>query len=69
MKNQKMTIGIGICMIASALIWGATIIGCSLKLKGTGCYEDISSILSGAAGIHLIMIWGPLAGQLITELL
>lgn len=62
MTTQKKTIGIYI--IASAIIWGAALIGCSLKLKGTGCFDEISVILSGAAGIHLIAIWGPLAGQL-----
>lgn len=51
-------------IIASAIIWGAVIIGCSLKLKGMGCYDEISLILSGGAGFHLIFIWGPLAAQL-----
>jgi len=40
MDKKKQTIGIFI--IASAIIWGAVIIGCSLKLKGTGCYDEIS---------------------------
>jgi len=61
MKNLKLTIGIYI--IASALIWGAVILGCSLKLKGTGCYDEISSILIGASSIHLFFIWGPLSFQ------
>ena len=39
MTTQKKTIGIYI--IASAIIWGAALIGCSLKLKGTGCFDEI----------------------------
>lgn len=57
-KKKK---SIGIFIIASAIIWGAVMIGCSLKLKGTGCYDQISYILSAGAGIHLLFIWGPLA--------
>ncbi len=62
MNKQKFIVGYYI--IASAIIWGATILGCAYKLKGTGCYQEISYILSSAAGIHLIMIWGPLAAQM-----
>ena len=51
---------IGIFIITSALIWGAMIIGCSLKLKGTGCYSEISYILSLGFIAHLIFVWGPL---------
>lgn len=54
---------IGAFIIASAVIWGAVIIGCSLKLKGTGCFQDISLILTAGAVIHLLFIWGPLAAQ------
>ncbi len=60
---NKIKISIGLFIIASAIIWGAVIIGCSLKLKGTGCYDEISYILSAGAGIHLLLIWGPLAIQ------
>ncbi|MFC2151841.1 hypothetical protein ACFLSE_04870 [Bacteroidota bacterium] len=55
---------IGYYIIASAIIWGATIIGCSLKLKGTECYEEISYILGAGAAFHLILIWGPIATQI-----
>ncbi len=55
---------IGYFIIASAIVWGAVIIGCSFKLKGTGCYDEIRSLLAGGAGIHLLFIWGPLAAQL-----
>jgi len=47
-------------IIASALIWGAVIIGCSSKLHGTTCYDDIKFILVGGVITHLLFIWGPL---------
>ncbi len=62
MKKQMITIGASI--IGSAIIWGAAMIGCSMKLKGTDCFGEISTILGGAAGFHLIFIWGPLAAQI-----
>ncbi len=55
---------IGYFIIGSAIIWGAVLIGCALKLKGTSCYDEIYLILSGGAGIHLIFIWGPIVSQL-----
>jgi len=55
---------LGYYIIASAIIWGITIIVCALKLRGTECFNEISFILTSAAGIHLILIWGPLAAQL-----
>ena len=51
---------IGFYIIASALIWAAVIIGCSLKLQGTTCYDDIKFILVGGVITHLLFIWGPL---------
>ncbi|UCF64528.1 MAG: hypothetical protein JSW33_01485 [bacterium] len=54
---------IGYFIIVSAIIWGAVIIGCSLKLQGTECYNQISFILSIGAVSHLLFVWGPLAGQ------
>jgi len=56
---------IGYYIIASAVIWGLVIIGCSLRLKGTACYDEISTILVGGAGAHLLFIWGPLAGRIV----
>lgn len=49
-------------IIASALIWAATILGCALLLKET--FSAISLLLTSAATIHIIVIWGSLAGQL-----
>lgn len=58
-KNRS----IGMYILASAIIWGAVIIACSLKLKGTECYDEISTMLIAGAGVHLLFIWGPLAVQ------
>lgn len=54
---------IGYFIIGSAIIWGAVIIGCSLKLKGTGCYDQISTILIVGFICHLLFIWGPLVAK------
>jgi hypothetical protein len=58
--NKKL-ITVGAFVIASAVIWGAIIIGCSYALKGTECYEKIQNILAAGASSHLILIWGPLS--------
>jgi len=60
---DKMNKSIGLYILASAIIWGAVMIGCSLKLKGTACFDEITVILSTGAAFHLLFIWGPLAAQ------
>ncbi len=45
-----------ISIITSAIIWGLVIVGCSLSLKGTACYERISGILIAGAASHLIVV-------------
>ena len=59
-KKKK---SLGIFIIASAIIWGLVIIGCSWKLKGTECFDEITYILSTGFILHLIFIWGPMAAQ------
>ena len=54
---------IGYLIIASAVIWGAVIIGCALKLKGTEYYQEISPILIGGVVTHMVLIWTPLGIQ------
>ena len=49
--------------MASAIIWGAVIIGCSLVLRGTECYNEIFYILCAGAGFHFVLLSGPLAIQ------
>ncbi len=58
---------IGLYIIASAIIWGAVIMGCSLKLNGTECYDEISLILIGGVVCHLLFIWGPMGAQFKTN--
>jgi branched-subunit amino acid ABC-type transport system permease component len=63
MEKQKKTnapVLAGSIVIGSAIIWGGVIIGCSLKLKGTGCYDEISNILVAGLIAHLILIWAPI---------
>jgi len=57
-KNFKT---IGGFIIASAIIWGIVIVGCSFSLKGTESYSKIQNILVGGVLSHIILIWGPLA--------
>jgi len=52
---------IGAFIIASAIIWGAVIVGSSFALKGTECYDKIQNILIGGVLSHLILVWSPLA--------
>ena len=56
MKANKSSIN-GISIIASAIIWGLVIVGSSVSLKGTDCYEQISVILFGGAASHLIVVY------------
>lgn len=41
--------------ILNALVWGGVIIGCSLKLRGTGCYQEIQTILAAGAACSLFL--------------
>jgi len=51
-------------IMASAVIWAVVIIGCSVKLKGTSCYEEINLILIGGVLSHIFLF-----GALIKPLL
>lgn len=52
---------LGLLLIVSAFIWGLVIVGCSFKLKGTNCYDEIKYILYGGVLMHFIIIWFPMA--------
>ena len=56
MKSKKNST-YAISIITSAIVWGLVIVGCSLSLKGTDCYEDISVILFGGAASHLFVVF------------
>ena len=58
---NKKIISTGAFIIASAIVWGAVILGSSLALKGTECYDHIQNILVGGFLVHLILIWGPMS--------
>lgn len=58
MKSTRLTVG-GL-ILASAVIWGAVIVGCSFALKGTECYNEIQNILFGGVVTHFILIWLPM---------
>jgi len=51
---------IGYLIIASAIIWGAVIVGCALVLRGTPDSEPVRNILIGGVIAHLLFIWAPL---------
>lgn len=57
-KMKKTALTSGGLIIASAIIWGAVIIGCSFALKGTECYSEIQNILVGGTFAHIILIGG-----------
>ena len=52
---------LGPFIIGSALIWGLTIVGASLVLGDVESKTQALRLLSAGAGLHLILIWGPLA--------
>jgi hypothetical protein len=60
MKKQIL----GPYIIGSAIIWGLVLIGASLRMGGFENKSEVLSILGLGAGIHLILIWGPLAAAL-----
>jgi len=59
MKKRK----IGSLIIASAIVWGAVMIGCALVLKGSPYKDEVNYILIGGAAFHLLFIWTPLGNQ------
>ncbi len=63
-KKQR---SVGIYIIVSAIIWGVVMIACSLKLRGTDCYEQIYLYLILGVSTHLLFVWAPL-GALVKKL-
>lgn len=55
--NKKAWTAGGI-IIASSIIWGAVILGCSFALKGTECYSEIQNILVGGTIAHIMLLGG-----------
>lgn len=63
---EKKPFSIGWFIIASAILWGVAILTCALILKSD--YMKVQLILGGAAAVHFIVIWLPLAAKLKKEL-
>ncbi|MCF7857855.1 MAG: hypothetical protein K9N07_00820 [Candidatus Cloacimonetes bacterium] len=63
MKKGKL----GYLIIASAIIWGAVLIGCAAILKGTQYKGDINLIIIGGIIFHFLFIWAPLGNQLLKK--
>jgi hypothetical protein len=55
----------GALIIASAIIWGVVILGCSFALKGTECYGEIQNILVGGTFVHIILLGTPITMSII----
>ena len=53
---------IPLIVIVNACIWGFAIIMSSHTLSGTGAYQQIQHILSGSAGVSLVVVGGGMAG-------
>jgi hypothetical protein len=60
MKKQIL----GPYILGSAAIWGVTLIGASIMMRGAEENVQVLSLLGSAAGAHLILIWGPLAAAM-----
>ncbi len=54
---------IGYLIIASAIIWGAVMIGSALILKDTPCKEQVNRLVMFGAVFHLLFIWAPLGSM------
>jgi hypothetical protein len=52
---------LGPYILGSATIWGVAIIGASLMMGDFEEKSQVLTLLGTGAGIHLILIWGPLA--------
>ncbi len=56
MKKSK----VGYLIIASAIIWGAVMIGTALILKGSPYKEEVTRIILYGVIFHFLFIWAPL---------
>ena len=58
---NKPAVIIPVIIIVNSCIWGFAMITSSHTLSGTGAYQQIQHILSGSAGISLVVVGGGLA--------
>ena len=54
---------IGYLIIASAIIWGAVMIGSALILKDTPYKGQVNRLVMFGAVFHLLFIWAPLGSM------
>ena len=47
----------GAVIIMNAIVWGMTIIGCALTLRGTGMYHEIQNILAVGALASMLTVF------------
>jgi hypothetical protein len=47
---------VGWYIISNAIVWGAVMIGISLKLRGTGLMNDLLPILGAGAGFSVVIL-------------
>lgn len=59
---NKPTSIIPVIILVNACIWGFAMIMSAKTLSGTGAYQQIQHILSGSAGVSLLVVGGGLAG-------
>jgi hypothetical protein len=59
---------IGNFIIGSSIIWGAVVIGAAFLMRGFENKAQVLSLLSTGAGVHLIIVWVPLAARIKKEL-
>jgi hypothetical protein len=59
--NKPATV-IPVIILLNACIWGFAMVMSSRALSGTDAYEQIQNILSGSAGVSLLVVGGGLAG-------
>ncbi len=53
------TLSPAMAIIASALIWGVTMIACVWVVRDTPYKEEISSIMTTGVIMHMFLVWIP----------
>jgi hypothetical protein len=63
MGKNRPTALIFVVIIANACLWAFAIVMSAYKLRGTGGYQEIQTILGGSAAASLIAVGGGLAAM------
>ena len=59
---KKPVITTAVTIIVNACIWGFVMIMSSVRLSGTGAYQEIQNILAAGSSASLIIVAGGLLG-------